>query len=352
MQNPLKTPILACSLNGPNSQPLELTFPGELQQSAQRLSEQLLAEFERNNIELPTRCWVQIQLRDGLDPADQAPSDRHSHSLEQVLKGLAGEVRAKAEGKSYLEGRLLKMFPELQGTPEMERLVKEAMEFSARGIGLAMASQPTELDRETPKVRRKIFSCPECDEVFIDATSLENHRKSHRATQMLVFAEFELLAAQEVSLTGLLPGVQSTWTRTSGPGWEWRLEGRSLLRGNGGPGQAKVELEKLLSQPGLPWLGDAVLQKHLFRMEVSYPGLLHHSLWNLGLSLRDVRRVVQRLHQAGYWTDWLSFLEMVPEAILLCREQAPFPAGPLPEANLEQLVAAIIQLSSNDQARF
>ena len=169
MHNDLRSPILACCLAGPNTQPLNLPQPDSLQKAAVCLRQELESQFISAGIEVPGQCWLQLQLREEavdiatffpskqlaqnesaeangqqpLAPEDQAPLDRHSHSLEQVLKKLpplAVEKLSEPGGKASLKSRLLELYPDLEGSPQMDRLLTEAVEFSARGLGLQLAA--------------------------------------------------------------------------------------------------------------------------------------------------------------------------------------------------------------------
>ncbi|MFN8611229.1 MAG: C2H2-type zinc finger protein [Vulcanimicrobiota bacterium] len=351
----MELPILSCCLHGPGSQPLDLPCPEYLKESARDLRDALVTQFQMGGIEPPPRCWLEIQLSGSSPAEDLAPLDRYSHSVEQVLKNLAGsrnQPTEKEPGKARIREQLLVLFPELEGSSQLDRMIQEAMEFSARGLGLNLAARSA-AEAAEPRKRSRIFSCPDCDEVFISSLALELHSQVHRAPEfvkMLVQAVFELQSPRELSIRDLPLGISTAWRPTCQRHWEWTLEGRKILSGRGDEESARAELLGLLARPGLVWLGDAVLQKHLLRIESVHPGLLQHSLWQPGLTLRDVRRLLQRLDAAGLaWTDWLSFLEIIAEAIVECREEGSFEPGILNEVRLERLKEAVMKLSGSNR---
>lgn len=143
-----------------NIQPEPARLGGKIEKVAAHLA-RLLAEQYRG----VETCTLTLCLKPEL-------------GVEKVLKSLQGRFRKKPDQPDVLNQIRETIRQAAPGITEsqLERLVDSALHGWGVQIGLSLFSSPLKKMRSAPK----IFSCPTCDEVFLDRESLDRHLKTHQ----------------------------------------------------------------------------------------------------------------------------------------------------------------------------
>lgn len=123
-----------------------------------------LADLLAEHFGCATRCHLDLEL---------APDLR----VDRVLQGLASSTMAKEDLVERIRRQIRGRVGELS-TSQMERMVDSALHGLGVQIGMMLGNEVLS-PGEAMRSRRRIFSCPVCDEVFIDADSLNRHLLNH-----------------------------------------------------------------------------------------------------------------------------------------------------------------------------
>lgn len=123
-----------------------------------------LADLLSEHFGCATRCHLELEL---------APDLR----VERVLQGLASSRMAEEDLIERIRRQIRSRVGDLS-ISQMERMVDSALHGLGVQMGMMLGNEVLS-PVEAPPSRRRIFSCPVCDEVFISQESLNRHLLSH-----------------------------------------------------------------------------------------------------------------------------------------------------------------------------
>lgn len=140
-----------------NGQSLSEKIEAVADQLAQLLAERYASSGQEQP---PENCTLVLDLRQGLQ-------------VSKVLTGIASLSRSTPpppdDLAKKLRDRLQKEFPSLS-----ESRLSSMLDSALHGAGIQIGIE-TVLQSPHKSHRVRIFSCPECDEVFVDQESLTHH---------------------------------------------------------------------------------------------------------------------------------------------------------------------------------
>lgn len=123
-----------------------------------------LADLLAEHFGCATRCQLDLEL---------APDLR----VDRVLQSLASSALPKEDLVERIRRQIRSRVGELT-TSQTERMVDSALHGLGVQIGMMLGNEVLS-PGEALRVRRRIFSCPVCDEVFINEESLSLHLLKH-----------------------------------------------------------------------------------------------------------------------------------------------------------------------------
>lgn len=121
-----------------------------------------LAELLAEHFGSPTHCRLDLHLEPDLRVDRVLQSLQIPKEKQDLVERIRHQIRSQVGDLS---------------TSQIERMVDSALHGVGIQIGMIMGSEA--LLPQSPRARRRIFSCSVCDEVFIDEESLQRHLVTH-----------------------------------------------------------------------------------------------------------------------------------------------------------------------------